>query len=122
MGMFSLLASAPLEKYSMGFVGARVAVESEKTETFLDNVFENSLEETFFFFGSVVVVEETAEEEDVDMGFGSFEEGFTRRGIDDAVVGADGIRRLVIAGRGLVGDIIMSLMKVLVMNIKCFNL
>lgn len=51
----------------MGFAGARVRVKSEKMETFLDNGFEYSLEETFFFFGSVVT-EEVAEEE-VDMGF-----------------------------------------------------
>lgn len=43
--------------------------------------------------------------------------GFTRRGIDDAVVDVGGMIRLVIVGRGLVGDIIMNLMKLLAMNI-----
>lgn len=94
----------------MGFAGARVLVESEKMETFLDNAFEDSLEEIFFFFGSVVT--EVTEEDGIDTGFGRFEaEGFTRRGINDAVVDAGGMIRLVIVGRGLVGDIIMNLIK-----------
>lgn len=103
----------------MGLVGARVPVESEKMETFLESAFEDSLEETLFFFGSVVIEEEAEEEVvEVDTGFWIFEEeGFTRRGIDDAVVDVDGMMRLVILGRGLVGDIIMNLMKLLAMNI-----
>lgn len=55
----------------MGFAGARVLVESEKMETFLDNAFEDSLEGTFFFFGSVVA--EVTEEDGIDTGFGRFE-------------------------------------------------
>lgn len=66
MGMFSLLASGPFEKYELMCVGARVVVESEKIETFLADSLEDSLEEIFFFFGSVVIEEE---EEDVDTGF-----------------------------------------------------
>lgn len=66
MGIFSLLASAPLEKYELVFAGASVAVESENIETFLEDPLGGSLEETFFFFGSVVIEEE---EEEADTGF-----------------------------------------------------
>lgn len=103
----------------MGLVGARVPVESEKMKTFLDNAFWGCLEGILFFFGSAVMEDEAeAEVEEVDTGFWIFEdEGFTRRGIDDAVVDVDGMMRLVIVGRGLVGDIIINLMMLLAVKI-----